>query len=416
MDKDTFFNIKRAFLLSVFAFALCYPFMDYSFNWGVAIENAGHILTEKITIFILPENIAPAQTMGDQVSESFKLNWLNTIYLTGVVLFLSRIIIQLIGITINIRKSHITYLAGKKVYISPQPANPYSFFRYIIINNNKTEEKDLQEILRHEEAHVKQWHSVDVIFSQLMSVFCWFNPFVWLMTRKIRMNLEFIADRSVLKSGYESEHYQSHILRLSYHKAAILLYNGFNSSLLKKRIKMMNKKKTPGIYFLKYITIAPVILTLLFVNSSFKPEETRLIENDPISITSITEQQTAVADSVNSISTESEKVYNLSKVDQGPSFMGGGLKEMDEYFNKNLVYPEKMKEENIEGEVACEVIIDKTGKVNIKILKTTHPLLEAEVIRIFESMPEWTPAKLKGEAVSVLFGFGVVLKTSISKD
>ena len=56
------------------------------------------------------------------------------------------------------------------------------------MDKNVIAENELQEILRHEEAHIKQWHSVDVIFSQIMVAFCWFNPFVWLMNREIRMN------------------------------------------------------------------------------------------------------------------------------------------------------------------------------------------------------------------------------------
>ena len=401
MDKDTFFNVKRAFLLAIFAFALCYPFMDYSFNWGVAVERAGHILTEKITIFILPENIAPAQTMDESFAVNTKLNWFSAIYLIGVILFISRIIFQLTGIAANIRKSRTVYLFGKRVYISEQPTNPYSFFGYIIMDKNVIAENELQEILRHEETHIKQWHSVDVILSQIMVAFCWFNPFVWLMNREIRMNLEFLADRSVLKSGYEPEHYQAHILRLSYHKAAARLYNNFSFSPLKNRIKMMNKKKTPGIYFLKYILIAPAVLTLLLLNSSFKAEETGFIKTDSMPVTGITEQQTAIADTVKSKPAEPEEIYIL--VDQMPTFNGGGFEKAREYVYKNLRYPQEARENNIQGTVRLSFVVDKTGKVkNVIIVRSSgNKSLDEEAVRVVESMPEWTPGKNKGKPANV---------------
>ena len=404
MDKDTFFNIKRVFLLTVLAFSLCYPFMDYSFNWLTEIWKAGNILTGKITIFIMPENIVATQITGEPSVENYKYNWLSAIYISGVILFFLRTIAQLTSIAVNIRKSRPAYLLGRKVYISGQTTNPYSFFGYIIIGDNLTNEKDLQEILKHEETHVKQYHSIDVIFSQLISAFCWFNPFVWLMNKKIRMNLEFMADRSVLKSGHEPEHYQSHILRLSYHKAAATLYNNLNFSPLKKRIQMMNKKKTPGLYFLKYILIAPVVFTLLFVNSSFKAEQ-----NEAVSATDNTRPYT-LSDTIKAKSAIPDDDVHTT-VEEMPLFMGDVniMGKAREYVYKNIRYPEDARNNNVQGIVRLSFVVDKTGKVRrVKVTKSSgSESLDKEAVRVVESLPDWTPGKQDGKLVNVQYYLAV---------
>ena len=120
----------------------------------------------------------------------------------------------------------------------------FSFFHWIFIHPESHTESEISEIITHEETHARQYHSADVLVSEIMCTFCWFNPFVWLMKREVRGNLEYMADHRVLETGHDSKSYQYHLLGLAHHKAAANLSNSFNVLPLKNRIKMMNKRRT----------------------------------------------------------------------------------------------------------------------------------------------------------------------------
>lgn len=100
-----------------------------------------------------------------------------------------------------------------------------------------------------------------------MCIFCWFNPFSWLMKREVRGNLEYMADSRVLETGHDSKSYQYHLLGLAHHKAAANLSNSFNVLPLKNRIKMMNKRRTKEIGRTKYIMFLPLAALLMIVSN-----------------------------------------------------------------------------------------------------------------------------------------------------
>lgn len=80
----------------------------------------------------------------------------------------------------------------------------------VFLHPESHSDKETDEILTHECTHVSQWHSIDVILSEMMCMACWFNPFVWLLKREVRHNLEYLADNTVIQSGYDSKSYQYH--------------------------------------------------------------------------------------------------------------------------------------------------------------------------------------------------------------
>ena len=104
-------------------------------------------------------------------------------------------------------------------------------------------ENELNTILTHEQIHVKQWHTLDIILAELSVVFYWFNPGIWLMKRAVKENLEFITDEKILKRGMDKKAYQYSLLDVGNIVPAIEIVNNFNLSDLKKRIKMMNAKR-----------------------------------------------------------------------------------------------------------------------------------------------------------------------------
>ena len=95
-------------------------------------------------------------------------------------------------------------IEGIPVYLLDKESGPFSFFHWIFIYPQAHPQNELSEILTHEGTHARQRHSIDVIISELMCIACWFNPFMWLMKREVRNNLEYMADNRVLEAGHDS--------------------------------------------------------------------------------------------------------------------------------------------------------------------------------------------------------------------
>ena len=144
---------------------------------------------------------------------------------------------------------------------------PFSFFNWIFINPTKHNRQETDEIITHELAHCRQLHSVDILFTELFAIVFWANPFVWLLKREVRLNLEYLADNNVLAGGTDSKKYQYHLLGLAYRKNVATISNNFNVLPLKKRIKMMNKKRTKRIAKVKYALYIPLAAMLLVVSN-----------------------------------------------------------------------------------------------------------------------------------------------------
>lgn len=263
--KDTFFKLRRALLLAFFALAFLYPLMNLQ-EW-VKEQPPMASMIQLYSSILLPEvTIEATRTVIDwpHVSKTGTVG----IYLGGVLWLTIRFFLQLSSILCLAYHSKKALVQGVPVYVLTKPAGAFSFFGMIFLYPEASSEKEISEILIHEKAHVSQGHSIDVLFSEFASILCWVNPFVWLLKREVRHNLEYLADNTVLRSGYDSKSYQYHLLGLAhYSPAAANLYNSFHVLPLKNRIHMMNKKRSRGIGRSKYLAILPLVaLLMLFSN------------------------------------------------------------------------------------------------------------------------------------------------------
>ena len=263
--KDTFFKLRRASLLAFFGLALLYPLLNIQ-DWVKEQEP----MTEVIQIYsamlpemtVTPEVVVKTDWKGILLSASSYMYW-------GVMaLLFVRFFIQLSSILLLAYRSRRTVIHGVPVYRLDKPAGPFSFFKMIFIHPESHSEKEIDEILTHECTHVFQWHSVDVMICELITVICWVNPFAWLLKREVRHNLEYLADNTVIQSGYDCKSYQYHLLGLAHHyQAAATLYNSFNVLHLKNRISMMNKKRSHGIGRTKYLIFIPLAAFLMLLSN-----------------------------------------------------------------------------------------------------------------------------------------------------
>ncbi|MGL4781022.1 MAG: M56 family metallopeptidase, partial [Bacteroidales bacterium] len=208
-NRDTLFKMRRSALIAFYLIAFSYPLLNIQ-NW--ISEKAD--MTEVVESYSVIMNdfyiSAPADT-------SFTLtDYLYIAYAIGAFLLLLRLVIDLISIlTIRIKSKKIS-LNQTDCYILKGDCAPFSFFKWIFINPEKHNSEELDEILTHEITHANQYHSFDTILSELVCILLWFNPFVWLLNREIRQNLEYLADDSVLEVGHDVRHYQYHLLALTY--------------------------------------------------------------------------------------------------------------------------------------------------------------------------------------------------------
>ena len=262
--KDTFFTWRRAALLCFFAISAVYPLLNIQ-TW-ITEQEPMVAMADLYADIVLPEfTITPEQTTSDW--KTLLLQTVGFAYWGMVIVLAIRFFIQLAGIIRLAFRCRKAKIGNTNVHLLRQASGPFSFFHWIFIHSTSHTEDELSEILTHEQTHANQWHSIDVLVSEIVCIFCWFNPFAWLMKREIRTNLEYLADNRVLETGHDSKAYQYHLLGLSHHKAAATIYNSFNVLPLKKRIKMMNKKRTREIGRTKYLMFLPLAALLMIISN-----------------------------------------------------------------------------------------------------------------------------------------------------
>ena len=262
--KDTFFGWRRTALLCFFAVSAAVPLLNIQ-TW-ITEQEPMVAMADLYASVVLPE-----LTIGTEAAptdwKSILSEYANIAYWGIVALLMIRLIMQLAGIIHLACRCRKVQIGNTNIHLLPKADGPFSFFHWIFIHPSSHTEEEFNEILTHEQTHARQWHSIDVIISELVCIFCWCNPFAWLMKREIRTNLEYLADNRVLETGHDSKAYQYHLLGLSHHKAAATIYNSFNVLPLKKRIKMMNKKRTREIGRTKYLMFLPLAALLMIISN-----------------------------------------------------------------------------------------------------------------------------------------------------
>lgn len=263
--KDTFFAWRRTALLCFFAVSAAVPLLDIQ-QWIVQQEPMA-AMADLYAAVVLPELTLTLTPQPETDWRQLMADGIVVAYWLVAALLALRFLVQLAGIVRLARRCPTQKIDGTTVHLLPRAEGAFSFFRWIFVCPDAHTGDELHEILTHERTHARQWHSIDVLTGELACIVCWFNPFAWLMKREIRTNLEYMADEKVLETGHDSRTYQYHLLGLSHHKAAATIYNSFNVLPLKKRIIMMNKRRTRAIGRTKYLMFLPLAALLMIVSN-----------------------------------------------------------------------------------------------------------------------------------------------------
>jgi len=444
LRKETFFKLNRAFLLASVLFSVILPFLKFRIFAPKSVMLAEITVTpyrnmiESVTIY--------SHGFAGSIEQAvLSANSLIFAYLIGVVFFLGRFLFRVIQLSLLIRKNEVQKLEGFKLIVLEKDVSPFSFLDYIFVGRSIKNSEGYDRMITHELEHIKQGHTFDVIILELLTVFQWFNPFMWMLRRAIRENHEFLADQAVLVSGVNRGYYKKLLLN-QFAGGQLVMANNFNYSLIKNRIKMMSKIKSSKLAITKIsfgILVAAVLVIAFACEQKESVEMEDVVEEQSIkviiqdnnlmfdassediaklkSIFSGNSGFEIVTDSLGKVllkktvipitrekSIVSPKTLNDGSpiffvADEMPEFPGGEL-ELRKYISRTVDYPEIAQENGIQGKVYVTFVVAKDGStINVTIARGVDPSLNREALRVVNSLPKWKPGKQRGQFVNVSY-------------
>jgi len=245
LRKDTFFAINRIYLLLAIIFSLIAPLFSFHFSPTGTMS--------PVMVFLEPVLITPEKI---ESLTSSHLRWteaIGLIYLTGVIIFTLRFLIQLIQLWIVVRRNGIIHREGMKLIFVDKGYSPFSFFNMIFLKKELSDDEQLKTILQHEQVHIRQFHSLDLILVEILTILQWANPIAWMLQRSVKSLHEYLADEGVINEGVQKIDYQQLIFHQTLGKQLNNLTNNFNVSLIKKRIVMMTKSRSKTVARMKIL-------------------------------------------------------------------------------------------------------------------------------------------------------------------
>ena len=262
LEKAKMHTFNRVYLIGSLLLSFLIPLMTFSIQYSSFIPAEQAFLIPAL----VPENeFIPVGYFDQEKGRSWSFLAISYILVTAFLLF--RFLRNLYTIvSAALSNPTIDYYSSKIVLIE-EDVTPHSFLKYMFIYR-----KDYplieNEILVHEYAHIRQKHSYDVLFLELIQVFCWFNPFVFLYRKAVALNHEFLADDAVIKDSRNISAYQ-HLLinRMSKIKTCSIT-SQFNYSITKKRLFMMSKAKSIETTLARQLAVLAVLLFSVFLFST----------------------------------------------------------------------------------------------------------------------------------------------------
>lgn len=388
LRKDTFFNRNRTFLTASILLSVLIPLIR------IPLSSAPIALMPVIQLdelLIRANSSTPAEAFSQMITQ----NWLLSIYFAGVVIYLLIFTGRILQLGFWVRKYEKGSYGNAKIIRVKKDISPFSFFNWIFLPEKKGDDSGKDEIIYHEMIHVKHLHSFDIILTELLIAFQWFNPFAWLYRISLKEIHEYIADSKVIQKGYNTKNYMQLILNEIFGIQYFTMGSYFNNSIIKNRMIMMTKNKSSILSNLKLLTIPPVVIALLLAFSCTKKEGKKALKSN-----NSTEQiKTIEAD-------DNGEIFFI--VEEMPDFQGKKVAGFRQYIADHLEYPEIAEKNGISGKVFIRFIIEKDGSLtHAEVVKGVNPALDAEALRVIKSSPKWKPGKQRGQKVRVAFTFPI---------
>ncbi len=415
LRTETFFNLNRGYLVASAALAFFIPLMQSEWvrSWFVTEQ-----VSQTFSTFYSPETFyvtAQSATKGNlTVGDMFAFA-----YIVGIIFGVCRF------------GGNLAYLGKmmKKKVSGEKNQRAFSFFNMVFVSK---ELKNRSTIMKHEFVHIRQLHSADIMLFELIAIFNWFNPIVYLYKSSIKQIHEFIADEVASRHEASKADYAMLLFQEQFGVQAIPLTNNFfNKSLLKLRIDMLQKQRSTQTALLKYGLTAPLFMTMIVVSSAtlasksiskiedsinegsqqvvaqnidMFPHQTKIKKeilpeiNDAIDLSEALIISPALA---KDLKRDSTNVFNA--VDQQAEFPGG-MEAFAKYLQTNLKYPEAAQKVFASGKVYIQFIVNKDGSTsNFEVLSGAGYGMDEEAIRVLKSIPKWEAGVHQGQKVNSKF-------------
>ncbi len=438
LSRETFHRFNRVALLAVMALALVLPWIRLSMNASTPVASQMVVLEE---LLITPSGAVAAQHAANPWTMT---SVATVIYIIGIAMALVWLLHSQWSLHRLLKQGRCESLpSGATLHIVPGDQTPFSYFKHIVINEQDYRDNP-REILTHEQAHISLRHSWDVLFMGLVTLFQWWNPAAWLLCRELRQVHEYEADETVINQGVDVKQYQLLLIRKSVGNQLFSMANNFNYQSLKKRIRMMTMNKSSRWKTLRALAVVPVIALALLafanpknvaavvtasvpqdraVQSEMQSPEPANIEANatPEAVEVEAEPEDAPAiDEANTEEQVTEEPVNQSKkvyesVEQMPEFPGG-MEGLMRYLQQNVQYPPIAVQNNVQGRVVVQFVIDETGQVgDVEVVRSVSEEVDAEAVRVVKSMPKFEPGRQNGEPVAVWYTLPIAFKMQVDR-
>ena len=232
LEREKMHRFNRFYLLFSLAFSFIVPLI------AIKTKVLGFPISETINLTRSTLQDSVPQQILPSVNENFTLSKiLFLVYVTVTASLLCRFIVNISVILFKIKNNSSIQYMDAKIVLTNDDQIPHSFLKYIFVHFKDFESETIEkEILTHELTHVKQKHSIDILFIELLIIFAWINPFLLLYRKAVQLNHEFLADEFVVNTFCNTQTYQLLLLEKVSKTNNLLLSSPFNYLLTKKRI------------------------------------------------------------------------------------------------------------------------------------------------------------------------------------
>jgi hypothetical protein len=411
LSRETFFRLNRIWLIISLLGGLVLPLIAPSFE----VVESTNIAAVMLQPFVVTgKNLS--QNLQNTEGSAFKI--LAAIYRLGVLISLGKLLLGFWRIKRLYRLAERLPMDDFTLMQVREAIAPFSFFRWVFINLNLVEHADLQQIIMHERAHVRERHSIDVVFAELLGVVFWWSPLVYFYTKSLKNVHEYAADAAVLRTSSPPQ-YGRLLLRQQQSGMSLSLTNPFFSQL-KKRILMMTRNPSKRRALAKYALAVPIFLVLTLLLASPKTKvmatteaatekavstiqtfekglnnpknannkslasENPSTQNDlkatlqadlnaqngvdvPLSFNEAPPQYFPPKDSIDPV---------FAMVEEEPVFIGG-RDSMFRFLGRTIKYPAEARESRIGGTVYIGFIVEKDGSLSdVKVKRNIPPAID----------------------------------------
>ena len=265
LSKETFHRFNRIALLGVMLISCLLPLVRVTVDRATVVNTSVMLVEEDMLMY--PWEM---QTVVQEEAAFPWREWLVAVYLLGIFFFLLRNLWSLVRMLYLIRHSRCRQMEnGICLVIHQAGFAPFSWMKYIVISQTDLDENGT-DILIHEEAHIRNRHSLDLLLVELCVWLQWFNPAAWLLKQELQNVHEYEADEAALRQGIDAKRYQMLLIKKAVGARLYSIANSFNHSSLKKRITMMIRKKSNPWARAKYLYVLP--LAAVTVAAFARPE------------------------------------------------------------------------------------------------------------------------------------------------